>query len=224
MSSVQTKHEIYWVLAFDIERAGATEEFDTIAIGATVLDSNYVALGSYLSTCYVPGETRFEKKCYDEFWSKHKHILKALENVDTKLSRKEKEKQMITGFVDFVKAWENKAQQQHVQLHRVCDNSPFDVHFINILIYEYYNSTLNPFPYQFNTRQYGSLWETHSMMKGFLLATNNAEKARSKNWGFSGIIRKMYPHLPKCAITQDHMPHHDAHVIAHQFIWLMSVM
>lgn len=40
-------------LAFDIERSGATDQYDTIAIGASVLNENFIELDSLLLLGYV---------------------------------------------------------------------------------------------------------------------------------------------------------------------------
>ncbi len=210
----------FWVLAFDIERSGPTEKYDTIAIGATVLNSDFRVLGELMETAYSKEETIFDKRCYDEFWSKHISILNQLENT-TKLSHAEKQKNMITNFVNFVKAWETEARKQNILLYRVCDNSSFDVHFINILISKYIEGIL-PFPYELSTNKYGHVWETHSMMKGALLILD-PKNGRYKNSGFSKMLSKKFPFLPPCVVQHDHLPNHDAHKIAHDFLCLLHM-
>lgn len=215
----------FWVLAFDIERSGGTAAYDTIAIGACVLDTRYRPLEHYLGAAYDPKQTKFEKRCYDEFWAKHPGILEklgettAVQNPDN--SYIQKQKNMIAGFVEFVKKWENLAREQNIKLYRVCDNTAFDVHFINQMIYKFVSRKMLPFPYEFSTQKYGTLWETHSVMKGLLMA-QHPEGARA-DWGFSKSLRKLYPKLPRCKVQSDHMPHHDAQVIAHEFVWLMGI-
>lgn len=212
----------FWVLAFDIERSGATEKYDTIAIGATILSSDYRVLGEYLRTSYSKEDTVFEKRCQDEFWYKNMDILEQLENKEKDLSYHDKQKNMITGFVNFVKSWEIEARKQNVILYRVCDNSPFDVSFINSLIHKFYdNDEVLPLPYEFSTNKYGSLWETHSMMKGILMVLNPIKG--HKNWGFAKTLQQMFPFLPPCVVQHDHLPNHDAHAIAHEFIWVLQI-
>ncbi len=209
----------YWVIAFDIERSGATAEFETIAIGATVLGENYRVLASYLGTSYVPGETKFEKRCNDEFWSKHMDILEKLRN-DKPSPYAQKQKEMIVGFVEFVKNWELTAAERKIKLYKVCDNSSFDVHFLNMLIHEHYDNKMLPFPYNFYTQQYDALWETTSMAKGFLLAVD--PNTIHKQWGFTKILQKLYS-LPICPVAHDHLPFHDAQCIAYDFVSLMGI-
>lgn len=46
------------VLAFDIERSGTTVEYETIAIGASVVDENLKELDNFLYLNYYPIETQ----------------------------------------------------------------------------------------------------------------------------------------------------------------------
>ena len=76
-------------------------------------------------------------------------------------------------------------------------------------------------PYNFVTQEYGTVWETESMAKGLLLAVDPT--TIHKQWGFTKILQKLYPTLPKCPVKADHMPHRDAHCIAFEFIVLMEI-
>ena len=49
------------VLAIDIERSGATFEYDTIAVGACVMNESFEELDRYFCNCYFPEITKFEK-------------------------------------------------------------------------------------------------------------------------------------------------------------------
>ena len=79
------------VLAFDIERSGSTDEYDTIAIGASVVDENLEELDSLLLLNYRPNETQFEDRCWEQFWSKHQEILDKLEYTGT-LTKEERDR------------------------------------------------------------------------------------------------------------------------------------
>lgn len=59
------------VLAFDIERAGGTPEYDTIAIGASVVDQDFNLLDELFLPCFYDEITRFESVCWEGFWSKN---------------------------------------------------------------------------------------------------------------------------------------------------------
>lgn len=45
------------ILAFDIERSGATSDYETIAIGAAVFSLDYANLGSFCGSCYTKDVT-----------------------------------------------------------------------------------------------------------------------------------------------------------------------
>ena len=87
-----------FVLAFDIERSGATTEYDTIALGASVVDSNFKELDRYYCNCYFPKETKFEPRCWEQFWSKHLETLDLLVYTGDK-TKLEREKEMIFAFL-----------------------------------------------------------------------------------------------------------------------------
>ncbi len=220
----------FYVLAFDIERSGGTATYETMAIGAAVLNQDYELQDSYYYSCYVPGETKFEERCWNEFWSKNEDILKQLENNRMKGGTYSKDNYcppdqlhptMVVYFVEFVQKWESLAKEKGIKLHRVCDNSPYDVSFLNDEIYNVYKDKLNPFPYHlYDKSKYGSLWETHSMMRGFL---NGVDPSFKKDWGYSKRMKELYPKLPECDVKHDHMPQHDAQTIAHEFIWLERI-
>lgn len=178
----------------------------------------------YLATSFDPVETKFEKRCYNEFWLNHLDILEQLRNDKPELSYIAKHKEMIVGFVEFVKKWEIKAKKMKIKLYKISDNIAFDVHFINVLIHEHYGSQMLPFPYEFSTQQYAPLWKTTSCIKGFFLSIDpNNTVLKTKDMGFSTALQKFYPNLPKCHVSANHLPHHDAHTIAHTFVLLLDI-
>lgn len=217
-----------WVLGFDIERSGGTGDYDTIAIGATVINTNFAILGSYLGKSYDRTQTTFESRCYNDFWLKHMDVLRMLHD-DRDIPYAQKQKEMIVGFVEFVRKWEIAAQSNGVKLYKVSDNLSFDVHFINSLIHQHYGDQMLPFPYQFSTQQYGKVFETHSMIKGLLFGVSGLVDLGSDQVGRSHVqklstrLQILYPDLPKCPVPADHMPHRDAQNIAHQFLWLHGI-
>jgi hypothetical protein len=84
-------------LAFDIERSGATNKNETIAIGASVVDEDFNKLDSLLLLGYVHRKTQFEQRCWDEFWSKHVYVLDSLK-YDGQLNYNDRQKEMIEQF------------------------------------------------------------------------------------------------------------------------------
>ena len=93
------------VLSFDIERSGATREYDTLALGASVVDENFQELDRYYCNCYFPTETNFEPRCWNEFWSKNLDVLEYIKYTGDK-TKAEREREMIEGFQNFRAKWE----------------------------------------------------------------------------------------------------------------------
>jgi hypothetical protein len=201
------------VLAFDIERAGATREYDTIAIGAVVMDSNYNELGRYYFDCYYP-ETTFEPRCYEQFWSKNQNILEKMLYTGPQ-SKNEREKEMICGFFEFRKKWEQYAETNNMNYYLVSDNNVFDGGFINELMFKHMSDKL-PIPYNASKQEYDTFYETHSIMKGFLL-----NQRINKEWNLFEEIAKTI-NVPKCVVNHDHNPANDAYVIAFEMVCLLN--
>jgi len=91
------------VLAFDIEHSGT----EVIAIGASVVDSNFKELDRFLFGNYTHGVTNFSERCWREFWSKNEGILKIIKYTGNQdLPKKLREKEMITQFQNFRSKWD----------------------------------------------------------------------------------------------------------------------
>lgn len=194
-------------LGFDIERSGATDTSNTIAIGASVVDNDFTELDNLFLPGYIPGETTFETKCYDEFWSKNLDILSKLEYKGTKC-KKDREFEMIQEFQDFRGKWEKIASENNWKLETVSDNNVFDGGFINHLIFKNLIGSM-PLPYSTNG-SYKPFWETHSMQRGLLIAVDPNFK---DDWGFTKRIAELYE-IPKMVRNHDHLPNNDAYTIA----------
>lgn len=202
------------ILAFDIERTGSTTDYDTIAIGAVVIDETYKEIDRYYCNCYFPNETKFEEKCYIEFWSKNLDILKSFEYVGTK-TKKEREYEMIKGFQDFRLKYEEYAKNNGYEYYLCSDNNVYDGHFVNELIIKYLDAL--PIPYSASTQSYETFFETHSMQKGLLLANGI-----NKDWSLTNEIKKIYD-IPECEISHNHNPADDAYTIAHSMNVLLEI-
>lgn len=195
------------VLAFDIERSGATDEYDTIAIGASVVDEDYNELASLFLPCYLPNQTVFEQRCWDEFWSKHPDKLSELK-YDGDLTKTQREREAIEEFQAFRATWENYADQSGFKYELVADNNVYDGAFINQLLFKYTNSL--PIPY--NTKgKFKAFWETHSEQRGLLMAV---DPTYDKNHGFSKRINELYNITLPSNKVHDHNPANDAYTIA----------
>jgi len=57
-----------YVLAFDIERSGATSwNGEIIGIGASVVNDKFIEVDRLFLPLYFPGKTEFEPRCKAEF-------------------------------------------------------------------------------------------------------------------------------------------------------------
>lgn len=196
-------------LAFDIERAGATSEYDTIGIGASVVDSNLDELDKLFLPGYMGKEnTKFEERCWDEFWSKHEEKLELL-RYNGNSSREERQKEMISEFQEFRRKWEKIAAERDLKLELISDNNIFDGGFINNMIMKYLPEEM-PIPYNAGDKKYSCFWETHSEQKGLLAVV---DPQFDKNWGFFQRIKELYS-LPAMKCDPDHNPTNDARSIA----------
>jgi len=203
-------------LAFDIERSGGTDKHDTIAIGASVVDQNFNQLDSLFLPGYIPNETIFEQRTWDEFWSKHTDILNNLIYTGSK-NKKEREFEMISSFQKFRNKWEKYCSDNEFTLELTSDNNIFDGGFINQLIF---NHLPNELPIPYNTQQkYKPFWETHSEQRGLLMAVDPSFK---NNWGYSKRINELF-NVPKMLLEHDHNPANDAYTIAFEHQVLLGI-
>lgn len=211
------------VLAFDIERAGATAEYDTIAIGASVVDENLKELDRLFLPGYIKNVTKFEPRCWDEFWSKNLDQLELIKyersECGSELERSEcgedneaVQKEMIENFQEFRAKWELRAKASGAKFQIVSDNNVFDGGFINNMIFKHLPGTL-PLPYTASfPQEYSSFFETHSQQKGLLTAVDPEFKS---DWGLSKRISELY-NVPECTVVHDHHPCNDAYTIAYE--------
>lgn len=225
-----------YVLAFDIERSGARDEHQTIAIGASVVDSNLEEVGSFFETNFRSGGhldenkilteennvrrnnvTFFEPRCWNEFRRKNTHILKKLEYKGNQ-TMKQQEKRMTRKFQEFRSHWERMAQEEKTTLDLVSDNNVYDGGFINQLIFQHTKD--QPLPYSASRPQtYQPFWEVFSMQKGMLSALG---PSFNSDWGLSKDIAETFC-LPKHVNQHDHMPHNDAYTIAWDYHILKKI-
>ncbi len=239
-----------YVLAFDIERAGPTPEYDTIAIGAVVLDRqrNIVKLPKAEVTVnsgtvadvrivdfgvqmkrwegYVPGETKFEKKCWEEFWVNEQDVLKQIAVKDKTASRAKAQRDMITGFLRFTLPWYTWYMDGLIDLRVTSDNVLYDAGFINNLIYEYrdYVGDLLPMPFTLKRGKqiYDTVYNTHDMQRGLLWSLH--PKYIWKTHGYDDAMKEeFYMPEPPEDIAHDHLPDHDAYGIACSFVDLIDI-
>lgn len=202
------------ILAFDIERSGATNEHDTIAIGAAVIDENYKVIDTFRE-CGYTDETNFEVRCWDEFWSKNLDTLETL-RYNGNLSYNERQKEMITLFQAFRAKWETFCRENNEEYVLVSDNNVYDGGFINQMIYDHLPEL--PIPYSASTQRYGAFHETHSMQKSLLMYVDNY----NKNWGYTDRIIELYD-VPRPEVVHDHDPANDAANIAFDYLNVVDI-
>jgi hypothetical protein len=209
-----------WVLAFDIERAGPTPDYDTIAIGASVVDGDFNELDSLFVPGYIQSITLFETQCWTEFWSKHQDTLDKLRRHGS-MNPAYVHNDMIVQFQAFRKKWEQQAAAMGATLELCSDNNVFDGGFVNRMIHDA-KAVLQvprmPIPFTVlpdvnGKENYGSFWETHSMQRGLLMAVDPT--FIDNGWGYTDHIKTIYCTPDKANVhAHDHLPHHDAFTIA----------
>lgn len=204
-----------YVLAFDIEKSGATNEYPVIGIGASVVDENMRELDQLFLPGYFPNKTPFEPRCWDEFWNMHQDQLNMLEYKGPK-TPEERQADMIRIFQEFRKRWEEQCANAGIQLELVSDNNVYDGGFLNDMIHKHLKGTF-PIPYSARAKQegtqiYSSFWETYSQQRGLLFVVD-PEFALNKQWGYSDRIKELYD-VPEIKVSHDHNPANDAYTIA----------
>jgi hypothetical protein len=118
-------------LAFDIERSGATDKYDTIAIGASVLDEEFKELDSLLLLGYVENKTQFEPRCWTEFWKQNTDMLNTLKYTG-ELEYEDMQREMIEQFQAFRSKWELFCKENDHELLLVFP--PIFCHFFIIAV------------------------------------------------------------------------------------------
>lgn len=203
------------VVAFDIERSGATTEYDTLAIGAVCMNEKFEEFDRYYCNCYFPDQTVFEPMCTREFWSQHPDILTSLIYTGD-LTKAEREAEMIHGFHAFRQKWEQYAADHSYEYYLVSDNNVYDGTFVNHLMAKHMSHTL-PLPYTALTQTYDTFFETHSMTKGLLLA-----HGVMTDWNITEHLSKLYD-MPARRVFHDNNPVNDAHSIAFDMHCLLQI-
>jgi hypothetical protein len=197
------------VLAFDIERSGSGSDHQTIAIGASVVTEEFEELDSLFLPMYSRTNTRFEPRCFDEFWSKHLDILEKLRYVEqgSNASTEEIEHLAVTKFQDFRRKWETYAEKNEMKLELVTDNNVYDGGYMNTLISKYTKDLTIPYS---TSQKYSPFWDVFSQQRGLLMVVDPEFKG---DWGISKRIAELYDIPPMTLYEHDHLPHHDAYTI-----------
>lgn len=192
------------VLAFHIERTGAKPEHETIAIELSVVDDKFQCHDSLLLKGFIPrpipsqengpvAPAGFEHRSWVEYWSNKIELLQQL-TTDC-ITFHSAQLAMITGFQEFRKKWELRAENDGFNLEICCDNPAFDCSHINSMISKYLPE-YHPLPYRASTATYQPILDTDSMLRGVLAAADTMYSGAS---GMSARIRKLYEITIPCA-------------------------
>jgi hypothetical protein len=204
-------------LAFDVEKAGAGAEYDVLAIGASVVDDEFNELESVFLPNYFPDETKFEDRCWKEFWSKNNDMLNTLK-YEGELSKDEREKEITIGFHVFRTKWEVYAKDRGIKFYFVADTNVFDAETINQLMHKHMPEFL-PIPYSASEQDYSDFINVSDYQRGLLIL---ADPEFDNWWGLTDRISELYI-LPPKTKAHDHNPANDAYTIAFDFQVLMGI-
>lgn len=211
------------VLAIDIEMSGPRfKEHDILAIGSVVMNENFEVLDIFFVKNYNPDDVNFEEKCWTEFWTKDgKTVLKELK-INSKLTKSDREKNMIYEFMNFVHKWEILSKDKKYKLDIVSDNPSYDIGTgINSLIEKYLPECTKTLIYD-SDGNFRIIRDTDSIIKGILIMID--PKFVSENdWGYTKKIRELY-NVPKITIEHNHLPHNDAYNIAFDYQITVGIM
>lgn len=189
--------------------------------------------------------TVFERRCWDQFWSKHPEMLKVLEYKGP-FNKKEMEYHAMLRLNDFRAKWQEIAEKEGCRLVVVADNVSFDIGMIDQLMKRWLPKK-RPSVYKVSrgsdtadARYNGGTPCTHSMQKGLLAAVDPlwlfsdakdsesewiewllaegelTEEEKPKFWSLTARIRYLYG-IPKPPVEHDHNPANDAFTIAHEY-------
>lgn len=71
----KAKEQKRFILAIDIERQGGDFDYGILAIGVCFGEEDGTILKTAMFAKPVPGVEEFDKKCWDDFWSKNQDVL-----------------------------------------------------------------------------------------------------------------------------------------------------
>jgi len=217
------------ILAFDIEHTDFPDPAKgVIAIGGVVKDAQTGrCLNIFKFPMYIQNVHSFSKRCWNEFWKGKEDVLEQIKASPKLLNDcpidktpiEHIEYQAIFAFTNWCREWEALARVQGKTFTRVTDNKLADPVRLNALIRKYLPPEHPVFPYSFtNPAEYGKLWETNSMARGYLLANGIPDENKVGH-----LIREIHG-LPKVSnVPYDHVPWNDAAYIADSYIQLLRV-
>jgi hypothetical protein len=124
-----------YFLAVDIERTGPDFNHGILAIGVCFGKWNGEIIEQRAFCSPVPPSEKFDKKCFDEFWSKHPAVLERI--------NKESSEEMIPKFHAWLVSLESKYGpfgrkfRESVVFKLVSDNPAYDIGMINLEFFKH---------------------------------------------------------------------------------------
>ena len=108
-------------LAIAVEKTGYHKDNEIIGIGLSVVNENFQELDCLNLVAYFPKKHNFENNYWLKYWTKNLVVLNNLE-YDGELNKKERSKEIIGLFREFLLHWENKAKENNFKLIIIIDD------------------------------------------------------------------------------------------------------
>lgn len=223
-----------YVIAADLESIGGRD--GCVQMGLVMIaynpNENDIRVVEGLDACsWHPKEMEIHPDTL-EFWVKpeqEKQLNALAMRTDQTKTRSQTITNMIRSFMDTL----YRMMEEHPTAVFVVDNKAFDVHLVTQMTEQYLpekDYRALPFYPTYNDKgerikfKYGSLFETHSMQYGFLLAVDGA-KYKDKVWGLTAALNELAKErgisLPVLDIEHDHNAVNDATTIAAEYVSMM---
>lgn len=205
------------ILAFDIEKAGQRASDPILALGAIVMDQNFNEIDSLFLPCYFPNDTKFDQKCWDEFWSTKSDLLNKIK-YEGPMTQHDRIRDVIKSFQEFRARWETFALRNNIDYYFVSDTNVNDAEAINQAIHNYFPDDM-PIPFSASKKEYSDFINVSDFQRGFLMAIDPNFNGQ---WGMTQRIIDLFE-VPPRARKVDHNPVNDAYGIAYDFNVLLGI-
>lgn len=165
MADSKKTHKVLY-LAVDVEKKGASLDNPVIQLGVAYGPNiNNIKTASF---CFDYKDKPFEKRCYNEFWTKHLDVLKRIEQ-NAKPPREE--------WARFAK-WLTALEDQAKSIEIISDNPGYDVEAIDYHLYE----ELGKSPMRYDSQgQYRSISDPSEQIEGLPSIYRTQIKAKTKS-------------------------------------------
>lgn len=212
------------IVAIDIETSGPVDDLISVGMAAVKsIGSSYKPIKYFRFGCYLPNITKFDSKCYNEFWFDKQDLLATFQYMGKSTDLAGVYGECISQLRNFLKSMEELAKETNLWYVLVSDNPSFDIGFLNRIIGTYnLGNTLN---YMQGADNYLNIRDVFSMQRGLLLAEVplwdeefGCTKRMKKLFNTEGL---QYPEFPFESDTHD--PTYDALQIALDYVALRII-